>query len=179
MLYTVVLTAGDSGDLWKSADGGRSWSRIFTSGRNDQASNAVTLAMTHNSSSTLYLGNGRGVLKSVNAGASWSYVNEGLPSNTEPEDYPWLVNALVADPGNSSTFYAATTDGLYKTTNAAASWAPTTVAQEVFDVAIDPATPATLYTYVNPRSIVLNNDDSGRGPSAQAHTQPHPSPGHA
>jgi photosystem II stability/assembly factor-like uncharacterized protein len=163
VLYTVVMTAGDSGDLWKSIDGGLHWSRIFTAGSSDQASNAVALAITPNSSSTLYIANGRGVLKSVNGGASWSYVNEGLPSNTEPDEYPWLVNTVVGDPGNSSTYYAATTEGLYKTTNAASSWAPTALAQEVFDVAIDPTAPGTLYTYVDPRSIVLNNEDSGRG----------------
>src|SRR4029079_12906366 len=74
VLYTIVMTIPDSGDLYKSTNGGQQWSQIFTGGLDEQATNAVDM-MISNDASALYIGNGRGVLKSMDGGRTWSYVN--------------------------------------------------------------------------------------------------------
>ena len=58
------------------------------------------------------------------------------------------VRALVIDPSATSTLYAGTHDGVYKSTTGGDSWNPVNTGltnTEVRALAIDPATPSTLY----------------------------------
>ncbi len=79
------------------------------------------------------------------------------------------VNDLVVDPEDASILYAATPEGLFKSTDAAESW------QQLFAgfthvVAVDPASPATLYVCVEEwgqlgaseeAMVLLRSDDRG------------------
>jgi photosystem II stability/assembly factor-like uncharacterized protein len=80
------------------------------------------------------------------------------------------VNALVMDPSNPSILYAGTSVGLFKSTDAAGSWTQlSTVPGSVFVVAIDPASPSTVYvqSVVSQREQeagtfkLLRSDDGG------------------
>jgi hypothetical protein len=61
----------------------------------------------------------------------------------------------VVDPGDSLTVYAGTllNNGLYKSTNGGASWTPSNNGfpdnREILSLAIDPATPSTLYAGIH------------------------------
>jgi photosystem II stability/assembly factor-like uncharacterized protein len=81
--------------------------------------------------------------------ASWVQVNTGLTG------IPAGVNSVVVDPKTPSTLYALTvnpglpsassTNGLFKSTDGAASWKPLANAGVVITLAIDPGNPSTLY----------------------------------
>jgi len=100
---------------------------------------------------TLYAGTGAGVFKSTNHGGTWTAMNSGLP---EYPDGTIDVRALALDPVTPSTLYAAvrtsTSAGVFKSTDAGASWASTGLSDvyvysPVIAIAIDPITPSTLY----------------------------------
>ncbi|MCP3957148.1 MAG: hypothetical protein GY719_04790 [bacterium] len=82
------------------------------------------------------------VLRSTNAGASWSIVQNGLP------EYPYL-EALAIDPQRPRTLYlGGGPGGVFKTTDGGNMWFPANQGIEdlgVSALAIDPLTPATVY----------------------------------
>ncbi len=88
---------------------------------------------------TVYAGTaGGGVFKSIDRGAHWTSNSMGMPTSAN------AVTALVVDPSTSSTIYAATHAGVFKSTNAGAGWTSVGL-QFVLSLAIDPSTPTTLY----------------------------------
>src|SRR5579863_2870760 len=90
--------------------------------------------------STLYAWTSDGdVFKSTDGAASWKPVG-GIGGG---------VNALVIDPKNTSTLYAATVFGISKSTDGGASWywasSSGLAGGPILSLAIDPMTSATLY----------------------------------
>ena len=103
---------------------------------------------------TLYAGTLGGVFKSVDGGANWNAVNNGL-TNTS-------ILSLAIDPGMSQTLYAGTQGGLFKSTGGGVSWSEVSsglISTTVSSLAIDPATPATVYAGTNRR--VFKSMDGG------------------
>ena len=115
-LTPTTLYAGTPGGVFKSTDGGASWS----------ASGLIkpsVLAIDPLTSTTLYAGSG-GVFQSTDGGASWSASGRLAP-------WPGAVAALAIDPLTPTTLYAGTVGyspdslgDLYKTTDGGASWSP-------------------------------------------------------
>ena len=107
--------------------------------------------------STIYAGvSGNGtnaaVFKSTNDAASWSPSSTGLPNAT--------LLAVVMDPQNPSTLYAATANGLYVTNDGGTGWSATQVSGSVTAVAVSP-TPGTSTIYA--AGIVGLQRNSGSG----------------
>ena len=164
-LYAVTFH-----QVYKSADAGAHWAPL---------SNGLpyfgvrVLAAAPSSASTLYAGvNFNGVLKSTDGGSTWTHVNNGLTA------VGIYVSALAVDPTSADVVYAATpptglpdTDAkIFKSTDGAAHWRQVPIAvprgASVESLAIDPATPSTLYAayndYANPsRGGVFKSTDSG------------------
>jgi photosystem II stability/assembly factor-like uncharacterized protein len=106
VVYAVTGDGGwddDPGRLYKSTDGGVTWSK------GTQVHAPIALDPLH--ANTLYAG-GLGVRKSVDGGTTWR--NASL---TRME-----VHALAVDPMKPATVYAGTDVGLFKSTDAGASW---------------------------------------------------------
>jgi hypothetical protein len=81
---------------------------------------------------------GGGVFKTTDSGAGWSPSNVGLSSLD--------VRAVAIDPAAPGTLYAATANGIERSTSAAASWTPTVFpGGEAFAVAVDPAMPTRVF----------------------------------
>lgn len=100
-------TIGVVGDVWvggvfKSTNGGRNWSQVYTGPSN---SAVAALAIDPVTPATLYAGTDEGVFKSTNGGRNWSAINTGL-TNT-------VINALAIDPATSTTVYAGTNAGVF------------------------------------------------------------------
>jgi len=91
---------------------------------------------------TVYAGTNAGVFKSTNGGGSWSAVNTGLTNYTS-------VRVVAIDPQTPATLYSVTqTSGVFKSTNGGGSWNAINTDLPTLDVralAIDPQTPARLY----------------------------------
>ncbi len=86
-------------EIYKSTDGAASWKRIGA---------GSPLAIDPQNSNILYALIAGGVSRSTDGGATWSSVNAGLPGP--------IAGALVFNPLNSNTVYAATIAGVFAIT---------------------------------------------------------------
>jgi hypothetical protein len=99
-----------------------------------------------------------GMYKSTNGGDSWSAVNNGMTNK--------FVNALVIDPADSLTLYAATNGGgVFKSENGGGLWSEVNTGLNSFRyvnaLAIDQATPQTLYAGTNGGGVFISTDGGG------------------
>ncbi|MEY3368177.1 MAG: hypothetical protein RI973_1332 [Bacteroidota bacterium] len=151
----IIYVGAASGGLWKSTDGGTTWTPLT----DNQAVLGVSgIAIDPANPNTIYIGTGDGdgfdtygvgVLKSTDGGITWN--TTGL-SITGPYDY-LAVKELLMHPANPGILFAATTRGLYKTTDAAATWTKVltgTVSGFTFEVGIQdvkfhPSDPNIIY----------------------------------
>ncbi|MBI4491752.1 MAG: hypothetical protein HY690_03055, partial [Chloroflexi bacterium] len=159
---TVYIGAA-SGGVWKTTDGGTTWTPLTDT----QPSLAIgALALDPTNPSVVYAGLGEqnnsgdsyygfGVLKSTDAGASWTLANPAIFSRQR-------IGRIAVDSNSPSTVYAATDNGIARSTDGGATWATTYVGSDwcspsislwgaqgycpVSDVAIDSSTnPSTVY----------------------------------
>ncbi len=126
-----------SGRLYKTTDGGTSWS---SSGQGLPETPVVALAVDPLTPATLYLGlESGGVYKSVDGGVSWTDKSDTKIDGATVED-------MAIDPQTPAQLYIVSDLGLFESTNGGDSWAAFSGPAEV-DVrrlAIDPNVPATL-----------------------------------
>jgi photosystem II stability/assembly factor-like uncharacterized protein len=141
--------------LLNSTDGGLTWNAL---GSLPTTYSSVTLAIDPGNPAILYAGcsaydaAGGGVFKSTDAGNTWSAVSSGLPilQALNGGRSPGVL-ALLIDPTNPRTLYAASDyfgaagGGVYKSTDAAASWHATGLTSFLDVLAMDPQNPNTLY----------------------------------
>jgi photosystem II stability/assembly factor-like uncharacterized protein len=149
-LYAATPTFG-GGSIFKSTDGGATWN-LSNSGLG--SAQVVTLAIDPVMPTTLYAATSYGVYKSTNGGGSWSPSNDGLPDGRD-------ILSLAVDPATPTTLYTGIhyeicdEEGhcgncwsVYKTTNGGVSWSFSSTGlpgSPTLALAIDPATPSTLY----------------------------------
>jgi len=151
-----VLYAGSSAGLFKSADGGATWTAA-NAGINGPGAWVISLAIDPSDPQTLYAGtSGSGVFKSTDAGQTW------IPSSYRMTDT--AVLALVIDPFVPATLYAATAvpaffhagsavdffpgSGIFESTDGGLSWTVSNsgLPQAVVEtLTIDPANPSVIY----------------------------------
>ncbi|MBA2613303.1 MAG: PKD domain-containing protein [Bacteroidetes bacterium] len=140
-----LWSCAPDGGLWSSTNTGSSWSTatdlLPVIGTTD-----VIFDPTNSQNMFLATGDGdagdsysTGVLKSTNGGASWAAtglvftVNQGR-----------TIHKLLMNPQNKNTFFAATSNGLYRTQNFGATW--TSVAGgNITDVEYKPGDTTTVY----------------------------------
>ena len=143
---TIVYAGAPAGGLWKSTNGGVTWSMWNTDAL--AAIGVSDLAIDPGNVNIMYLASGDGdagdtyslgVLKSIDGGLTWNAT--GLS---------WVVSQgrtirkLLIDPSNTQIIHAATSNGMYSTTDGGATWA-VTQAGNFFDAELNPSTPATVY----------------------------------
>jgi len=144
----IVYAATQKGEgVFKSRDGGETWSPSGTGLPKIPGNSVFCLAIDPRRSTILYAGTlNFGIYKSIDGGASWSPSQRGLSANLLG------VNALAIDPGAPSTVFAGTGAGVFKTTDGGANWklknGGLPDAPLVSDLAIDPKRPAVVYAAV-------------------------------
>ena len=128
----TMYAAAVAGGVWKTTDGGATWSTNFDT----QANIAVSsLVMDPANTDVLYAGTGEGffnadrvrgagIFKTTNGGDNWFRLN-----TTDTSDF-FFVNDLVVSPGDSNYVYAATSTGLFQSDDAGQTWTQTLVATE-------------------------------------------------
>jgi len=163
---TTVYAGTRAGEVFKSTNGGMSWSALDI-GLSRWA--VQSLIINPRTPATIYLSawpvqwgpgqpgpyraySGGGVLKSNDGGKNWYPVNDGLPIMERGTGGPAipLVASLAIDPQAPSTLYAANKAGVFKTTNGGRKWRavlgrPATEGVDLTTVVVDPQTPATIY----------------------------------
>ncbi|MCI0337641.1 MAG: SBBP repeat-containing protein [Acidobacteria bacterium] len=150
---STLYTASSMHQIYKSVDGGNTWSEIDT-GLPRQV--VLTLAVDAINQNVVYAGTGSNLspYKSTDGGVTWSPMNNGLSDSG--------VVSIVIDPRNPSTLYAASRQGVYKSADSGANWnagigLPEIVTPEItgFPLIIDPINTGTLYAAI-PNSSGMN-----------------------
>jgi len=149
-LYSALGPPGDYA-LSKSANAGSSWSAL--------ALGATALTIDASTPSAVYAGgfgdDSTGVYKSTDGGQTWSF-RALVVMDAHP------INHVAVDPKNPSVVYASAfccgpfvpgVDGLYRSTDAANTWAQILEYAALGSIAFDPVTPSTLYI------VVVNGDE--------------------
>ncbi|MEI6206917.1 MAG: SUMF1/EgtB/PvdO family nonheme iron enzyme [Desulfuromonadales bacterium] len=129
------------GSVYKSMNGGASWSEVST-GLPKRA--AYCLAIDPSAPQTIYAGTWlAGIFKSTDGGATWSAINTGIPTNSAS-----YFGSLAIDPSTPQTIYAGTWVGVFKSTNGGTSWSALNTGltnTNVYSLVIDPSTPQIVY----------------------------------
>ncbi len=136
--------------LFKSTDGASNWVRVF-----DTTTRIDAVAVAPSNSSVIYIGLGvNQIHKSTDAGANWDLFNTGL-------DNAFVFNQITVHPTNPDIVYAASDNGLFKTTNGGTSWAVLNTPESVVEsVVLDPSNPATVYATSDGVMKSTNRGDS-------------------
>lgn len=173
----VVYLASAGGGVWKTLDGGSSWSPL-TDNQSTLFMGAIAIAPSNdniiyaatgdatNSSQSFY---GRGVLKSTNAGATWTLMGNTVFNRR-------TIAQVAVDPTNPNTVYVAVAGsgisgvtgntGIYKSSDGGVTWTNTTASlsttDRYMDIQIDPANPLHLFCSRNSGSgangVYVSND---------------------
>ncbi len=113
----TVYAATGYGGIFKSANGGTSWSAV-NSGLAMNGVPYLSVTIDPQNPRTLYTGSGVGPFKSTDGGASWIAMKSGLPLTCL--GFP----RVVVNPRDSTTLFYADCNGLFKSTDGGASWSP-------------------------------------------------------
>lgn len=131
----IVLAGGVSGGMWRSTDGGVSWTK--TTGSSELQS-VSCIAQDQNSPDIWYYGTGElagnsasgngatyfgnGIYKSTDNGLSWSLLSSTASNTPSTFDNRFdFINEIAVDPTNGDV-YAATYDGIFLSTNGGTSF---------------------------------------------------------
>ncbi len=160
---TTLYAGSWNGQVYRSADGGGHWD---AASQGLPGSDIQVLAIDPANPSTLYAGTrGDGIYGSIDGGDNWSAVLD-LPSAIYVED-------LAIDPLTPTTLYAATWDeidggpweGVIRSTDGGGNWHGIVQGLThtfVNALAIDPATPSTLYAGTHSGGVFSLRQVGGR-----------------
>jgi photosystem II stability/assembly factor-like uncharacterized protein len=154
---SVIYLAAAGGGVWKTTNAGNSWSPLT----DDQATlfmGAIALASsnpdiiyagTGEATNSIFSFSGRGVLKSSDAGSTWTLLGADIFNGRS-------ISRIVVAPDDPDTVYVAVAvggnTGIWRSTDGGATWTNTTTAisttQQFSDVEIDPTNPQILFAAV-------------------------------
>ncbi|GIV57050.1 MAG: hypothetical protein KatS3mg040_1818 [Candidatus Kapaibacterium sp.] len=160
----IVFVGAPSGGLWKSTDGGSSWSSST-----DTLATLGVSAITIDPSNpqVIYIGTGDrdardtygvGILKSTDGGATWNAtgLNWTTPQNR-------VVCDIVIFPGSTSTLLAATSNGIWRSTDGGQTWSQRTTSYTM-ELRLHPTNPAIVFASTYSQSggaAILRSLDGG------------------
>jgi len=157
----ILYLGAASGGLWKTVNGGSSWSSIFDS---IGTQTIGSVALDPNDSNVVWVGTGEqgqscsgyfgmGLFRSGDGGSTFAARN-GSPGSTL--DLSW-VTAVAVRPGNSNAVLAGGSGfcsggfqfggGLFRSTDGGLSWS-NRLSGQVNDIVFDPFVPDTVYAAV-------------------------------
>ncbi len=181
---SVIYAAAVAGGVWKTTNGGQSWSQLTDLAIPNIAVNSLVIDPA--APQTLYAGTGEGyfngdrvrgagIFKTTNGGASWTRL-----AATATADFFYVMDVVVS-PSNSNRIYAATRTGVWRTTNGGTTWSRVLDAESVFgcfDLVVQPnGNPAAIFascgTFVyGPKSGIYRSQDiAGRASWEQVFTE--------
>ncbi len=127
---TIYAAASDSG-LFKSTDGGTSWTPTAAG----EGTTINALAVDPGTPTTIYVVTS-GLLKSTNGGVSWTY----------PCCLPSQALSVAIDPAAPNTVYVGTMQGVFKSTDGGGTWGDVMLAGlYIIALTVSPTTPSTVH----------------------------------
>ncbi|WP_235293981.1 3-coathanger stack domain-containing protein [Portibacter lacus] len=152
----IIYIGGPAGGLWKTIDGGNTWnvlddylpslgiSGIVVSHENPQ----VVYALSGDGDGGGYFFSS-GVFKSTNGGATWIAQDLGI-------DTTYAGFTLEMDPNDANHLLAATTEGLYRTTDGGNNWTKKRNGK-IYDVKFKPGSSDKVYIATDFTILKYNN----------------------
>jgi uncharacterized protein (TIGR03437 family) len=140
----TVYAGGADGGVWKTNDGGTTWSPVT----DDQPSLAIgSIAIDPSNPDVVYVGTGEenfnadaysgvGILKSSDAGATWTNIVGPFSRQR--------VGSLAVEPNNGKVLLAASSGGVYRSADAGLTWNNILLGTGS-SVFFDPATPTNAW----------------------------------
>lgn len=166
----IIYVGGAQGGVWKTANGGTSWTPLTDA----QCSLAMgSIALDPANPEIIYAGTGEqnfsgdsyygcGVLKSVNGGQTWTELGRNVFDlvNGGRRISRIVVDKVTANAANTIVF-AATDNGLYRSTDAGATWAvipgDSTATGAITDIVADTTTAGVFYAAIGDLSGPVRN----------------------
>lgn len=155
---SLTFWAGSpSGGLWKTSNGGTSWSTLTE----DMPTLGVSSILIHPSDpDIIWIGTGdrdggdapgMGVYLSTDGGQTWNASNTGMGNRT--------VGMMIMHPADPDIILAATSGGIYKTTDGGSGWTLKSSYGNYKDIKFNPGNPDIVYAtaYGN----FYRSDDNG------------------
>lgn len=141
---------GDGSGIWRSTDGGSSWSELTTGLPAGPSVGRIGLAISQSSPNTLYSiyaeaspGAFVGVYKSTNGGNTWAGTNDSSLSSMYSSFGWWFGNIRVAPTDPNRVFVLGLT--FHRTTNGGSSWSDTGSSMHVDHHALDFAADGSIW----------------------------------
>ncbi|MES2618885.1 MAG: PKD domain-containing protein [Bacteroidota bacterium] len=138
----ILWVCAPAGGLWKSTNGGNTWT---TNTDSLPTLGTSALVISPRNTDTMYLGTGDrdhgdaaglGVYMTANGGKTWTVRNSGMGNQT--------VCRLLIHPSNTKILLAATTGGVYRTTNSGGTWTQI-LSGNYKDIVFNPSNPNTVF----------------------------------
>jgi photosystem II stability/assembly factor-like uncharacterized protein len=150
-----VLNDDKEGGIYKSADGGQTWTEVLK----DQSVRALTMAPGN--ASVLVAGTIKGVFRSTDSGKAWTQISP--PENDEIRN----VESVAIDPRDASTIYAGTWHLPWKTLDGGKTWTSVKGDEtkiiddsDIFSITVDAFNPDRVYC--SACSGIYRSLDNGR-----------------
>jgi photosystem II stability/assembly factor-like uncharacterized protein len=145
--------AGPTSGIWKSTNGGHSWTKLTSGLPSGSTVGRIGLAIAASSPQTVFAiyadtpGNFTGVYRTTNGGTTWSRRDDGVDLNSLYSNFGWYFGNIRVDPTNASVLYALGVS-LYKSTDGGVNWSSALGIQHVdqHDLWINPAGSSLLYS---------------------------------
>lgn len=148
----IIYAASNSQGMWKSTNAGLNWAQV-NNGLTNLILQCVAVAPSNANivmCGSTNTGSNPGVYRSSDGGANWTRVVTGITETAIN------VQSIAIDPANPNVAYCTifdgatnSTNGLYKTTDAGATWVPSTSGvgsiKNFLCVAINPLNPNVVY----------------------------------
>ena len=145
ILYVAMYEKG----VFKTTNSAQTWYAINNGLNTPESKQIISLTICSSNPEILYVGTNKAeIYKSIDGGKSWILSNQGIKPGTV---FYTQVFSINIDPTNSSIIYAATSTGIYKSTNGGNSWdgvgSKKTGLNNSFNkcIAIDYKNPVVLY----------------------------------
>jgi len=129
-----LLLAGTGGGVFRSSNGGTSWSQVLSG-------DSRFLSRSACQADLVYAAAGGGVYRSLDAGQNWTEVTDGLQGE--------VARCVLADPTDDDLAYCGTSVGMYRSTDRGSSWIPAINGLLLYanfcEIAASPLDPGLVY----------------------------------
>lgn len=168
----VIYHGTAGGGVWRTTDGGTTWTPIFDRQISLGIGEPGALAIDPNNSDVLYIGtSGRitpqsqaGLFKSTDGGASCIRLGSGYPAGNTGNATQFafqFINVIIVDPANSQTVYLSCTAGVFRSLDGGRNWnRGVNSGGDVRSLVLDssPANARILYAGISGRGVFRSND---------------------
>lgn len=172
----IVLIGTAGGGVWRSRDAGQHWTPLFDRQLALGIGEPGALAFDPGDADTVYIGTSSrvsrqaaaGLYKSTDGGSSCIRLGSGYPANNTgnaSQFFSQSINVIIVDPANGRNVYAATSTGVFRSTDGGQNWRRgTNSVGDALSLVLDATSPAgarVLYAGITGRGV-FRSADSGQ-----------------